>query len=290
MQRSFGSRSTFDSILSVLVWVLCVFESRAVLNGQTVTMVTPQDYSSVYKQTVVLTCPGGFPTDLTITNCDFKEKLRLQQWVTTSFTDQAMLGAVIYGTGAQIIKSPGEWGRTWGGYGDRIGVRYTQAAARGTAEFIVGSLLHDDPRHLSYKDDPHTPYGSKIVCSNDEIIGIVPYPIPKQIIWKRIGHAFVDSVSVLRSSSCGTGTRIPAFDRYVGIAAGAYGGYAWYPRAENTLPNAADRAAMSYGSTLLGSFYTEFSPELFKGLTSIFLHNKKPSQLPQPSNSVSAKE
>jgi hypothetical protein len=253
-----------------------MFGSRAVLNGQTVTMVTPLEYSTVYKQNVMMTCPGGFPTDLTVTNCDFKENLRLQQWVTASFTDQAMLGAVVFGAGAQIIKSPGEWGRTWGGYGDRIGVRYTQAAARGTAEFIVGNLLQDDPRHLSYKNDPHTPYGSKIVCSNNEIIGIMPYPIPKQIIWKRIGHAFVDSVTVLKSSSCGTGKRIPALDRYVGIAAGAYGGYPWYPGAENTLPNAADRAAMSYGSTLLGSFYTEFSPELFKGLTWIFSPNKKP--------------
>jgi len=266
------------------------FGSLAFLHGQAVPMIAPHDYSLAYKQAVMLTCPGGFPSDLTITNCDFTAKLRVQQWVTVSFTDEAILGAVVYGAGAQIIKSPGEWGRTWGGYGDRIGVRYTQAVARGTAEFIVGGLMHDDPRHLSYKNDPHTHYGPKLVCSDGEIIGIRPYPTPRQIIWKRIGHAFVDSVTVLKSNSCGTGARLPSFDRYVGIAASAYGGYAWYPGPENTLPDAADRAAMSYGSTLLGSFYTEFSPELFKGLTWILSPNKKPHQTQQQSAAASVKE
>jgi len=222
-----------------------------------------------------LLCPGGFPTDLTVTNCSYTEQQRFQQWVNSSLTDQAMLGAVVYGAGAQIIKSPGEWGRTWGGYGDRIGVRYTQGAARGTAEFIVGNIMRDDPRHISYKDDPLINRAGQ--C-------------PTGIVWKRIGHAFEDSVTVRQSEWDGKGKRRPALDRLVGVAAGAYGGYAWYPRAENTLPNAAERAASSYGSTLLGSFYTEFSPELFKGLTWIVSPKKKLTHIPkQPCKEVSTK-
>jgi hypothetical protein len=222
-----------------------------------------------------LVCPGGFPTDLTVTNCDFTPKMRVQQWVTVSLTDEAMLGAVVYGVGAQIIQSPGEWRRTWGGYGDRIGVRYTQAAARGTAEFLVGSLMRDDPRHVSYKDDPNEQWGTKITKCEDGTITIVHFPSPGNIVWKRIGHAFVDSVTVRQSTPCGIGKRLPAIDRLVGVSAGAYGGYAWYPAAENTLASAGQRAALSYSSTLLGSFYTEFSPELSTLLSKIFSSHKK---------------
>lgn len=214
-----------------------------------------------------LTCPGEFPTDLTVTDCSYTHQERLRQWINNSFTDHAMLGAVVYGLGAQIIKSPDAWGRTWGGYGQRVGVRYTQAAARGTAEFVVGTLLHDDPRHLSYKDDPHTPYGTKISSCENGVITTVTYPVAAPGVWKRVGHAFVDSVTVLQSNGCGIGKRMPAYSRFVGIAAGTYGGFAWNPRSENTVESAAQRWGTAYASTLGGSFYTEFSPELLTALT-----------------------
>jgi hypothetical protein len=244
------------AMLGVLCFRCFLLEAQVSLASDT------SRYTLPAQQSGKLICPGEFPTDLTVTNCEFSERLRLQQWVTTSVTDQAMLGAILYGAAAQVIKSPGEWGRTWRAYGDRVGVRYTQAAARGTAEFIVGSFLHDDPRHLSYKEDPHTPYGTKVIRCKPDYITIKTYPIPTHLVWRRIGHAFVDSVTVLHSNTCGIGGREPAVARIVGIAAGAYGGYAWYPAAENRISNAGERAAMSYGSTLLGSFYTEFSPEI----------------------------
>lgn len=233
-----------------------------------------QSFSEPAEQLGKLTCPGGFPTDLTKINCEYSGKQRMQQWVTTSITDQAILGAVVYGTGAEIIRSPSEWHRTWLGLGDRIGVRYTQAAARGSAELIIGSLIEDDPRHLSYKDDPHTHYGVKASCKSGAIV-TRSFPTPNHIGFNRVGHAFLDSISVLRSSPCGDGARIPAFDRIVGIWAGAYGGYPWYPRAENTLAGAGQRAATAFGSTLAGSFYTEFSPEISLGLSKLFGHRNK---------------
>jgi len=224
-------------------------------------------YATASEQQGRLTCPGGFPTDLTVTDCSFTHDQRMLQWINTSFTDQAILGAVVYGLGAEIIKSPDAWGRTWKGYGQRVGVRYTQAAARGTAEFVVGTLLHDDPRHLSYKDDPHTPYGTKIASCKDGVITTVTYPVVEPGVWKRVGHAFVDSLTVLRSNGCGIGKRMPAYSRFVGIAAGTYGGFGWNPRSENTVSAAAQRFGTAYASTLAGSFYTEFSPELLTGLT-----------------------
>jgi hypothetical protein len=266
--------------LLILVLVFYSLSRCSPLYGQTISSQIPSTTETrqitALGETSGLICPGGFSTDLTVTNCKYTRQIRLQQWFATSFSDQAMLGAIVYGAGAQIIKSPQEWGRTWGGYGDRIGVRYTQGAARGTAEFLVGSLMRDDPRHLSYKDDPHTPYGSKIsTCQEDKPIQIKTYPMPSHLVWKRISHAFVDSVTVRKSNSCGTGTGLPAIDRMVGVVAGAYGGYPWYPQAENSLANVGQRAATSYGSTLAGSFYTEFSPEISLLLKRIFVHQRK---------------
>lgn len=273
--------SVFTLVLALLA-ILTSFSVRAQPQAQ-----TEQHFSTGPAQIGKLTCPGGFPTDLSVTTCEFSTRQRLQQWVNSSVTDQAILGAVVYGAGAQIIRSPGEWGRTWGGYGDRVGVRYSQAAARGTAEFLVGSLIRDDPRHLSYKDDPRTAYGMKIKSCHSGIITTDTYPVPTHLVLRRIGHAFLDSVTVRISNACGIGQPIPAFDRLVGVSASAYGGYPWYPGAENKLPNIGQRAAAAYGSTLLGSFYTEFNPELFLGLTKLFVHNRKSSAPPAPSPSVS---
>jgi hypothetical protein len=231
--------------------------------------------ASAVQQAGKLICPGGFPTDLTVSNCEFTQKQRVMQWVTVSFTDQAIMGAVVYGAGAQITKSPGEWGRNWRGYGDRVGVRYTQGAARGTAEYLVGNLMRDDPRHISFKDDPKEHYGTKITeCTAGGIV-YKTYPQAGNLVWKRIGHAFLDSVTVRRSDPCGIGRRLPALDRLAGVAAGVYGGYPWYARSENTIANIGNRAAMSYGSTVVGSFYAEFSPEISLLLTRMFSPTKK---------------
>jgi hypothetical protein len=252
----------------------CRLISQAVSVGSPRGVAATQETESRTSASVgELICPGGFPTDLTMMNCSYTESERVQQWVTTALTDEAVLGAVVYGTGAEIIRSPSEWPRTWLGLGDRIGVRYTQAAARGTAEFIMGSILRDDPRHLSYKNDPLSHYGTKTSCKSGVVV-TNNYGLPSHLGFARVGHAFLDSVTVRRSDPCGDGARLPAIDRLVGVWAGAYGGYPWYPRAENSFSNAGQRAAMAYGSTLLGSFYTEFSPEISVIVTKLLAHRK----------------
>lgn len=237
---------------------------------------TTERFTEPDRQAGKLVCPGGFPTDLTATNCEFTPGARLQQWITTSFTDQALLGAVAFGTAAELIRSPSEWPRSWEGLGQRVGVRYTQGAARGSAEYLVGTLLRDDPRHLSYKNDPHTHYGLKVVSCSASGIETRWYGAAGHMALRRIGHPLLDSVTVLHSDPCGNGSRLPALDRLVGIWAGAYAGDPWYPRAENTPQNVGQRAAMAYGTTLLGSFYTEFSPEILREVSRVFSASRRP--------------
>ncbi len=225
-----------------------------------------------------LVCPGGFPTDLTVTNCLYTMKDRADAFIENSVTDKSILGAVVFGAGAQVVQSPGEWKRTWDGYGRRVGVRYNQAVAKGAAEFLVGALMHDDPRNISYSSDPRIAAKrmAALKANGPGLQGADQYAEPsKATLAKRIGHAFFDSITVRRSSLNGNGARMPAISRLVGAYASGYGGYAWYAAAENTFKNASLRAAQSFGTDVGASFYTEFSPEVSKLLGAIFKRGRQ---------------
>ncbi len=229
-------------------------------------------------------CPGAFPTDLTQTiDCSYSKEQRLQDFVTGSVTDQAVLGAVIFGLGAQIIQSPSEWKRTWDGYGRRVGSRYTQEVGKGAAQLLVGFMFHDDPHFLAYRDDPGV-----IKKRQDAVYTLTARAAPRLVEkdaapsspqdfeklthdgWQRFGHVWYDVITVRRSTKEGNGSRIPAFSRFAGEFGGAYAGYPWYPAAENKFPQVGERAAGAFGTAVLQSFYTEYKPEITNLLGAIF--------------------
>lgn len=236
-------------------------------------------------------CPGAFPTDLTQTlDCSYKPKQRFLDFVTGSVTDQAVLGAAVFGLGAQIIKSPSEWGRTWDGYGRRVGSRYTQAVGKGAAQYLVGSILHDDPRFLAYRDDP-----AVIKKRQEAVYKLTKRAAPNLVAsetqppaaqdlealqhdgWQRFGHVWWDVITVRHSTKEGKGRRIPALSRFAGEFGGAYAGYPWYPAAENTFPQVGQRAAGAFGTAVLQSFYTEYKPEITNLLGAIFRRGNQPN-------------
>lgn len=235
-------------------------------------------------------CPGAFPTDLTQTlNCSYTPKQRFVDFVTGSVTDQAVLGAAVFGLGAQIIESPSEWKRTWWGYGMRVGSRYTQAVGKGAAQYLVGSILHDDPRFLAYRDDPGV-----IKKRQEAVYKLTEHKAPGLVAseaqppaaqdlealqhdgWQRFGHVWWDVITVRHSTKEGDGQRIPALSRFAGEFGGAYAGYPWYPAAENTFPQVGQRAAGAFGTAVLQSFYTEYKPEITNLLGAIFRRGNQP--------------
>jgi len=242
-------------------------------------------------------CPGAFPTDLMQTiDCRYTAQQRLLTFVTGSITDQSMLSAVIYGAGAQIIQSPSQWGRTWEGYGRRVGSRYTQAIGKGAAEYLVGSIMEDDPRFLAYRNDP------RVIRSHRDAVrtlalrlfpgaDLLPDSEPpgrnptraKSLDslthdgWRRFGHAWLEVITVRRSSLSGDGERLPAISRFAGELGGAYAGYPWYPAADNTPTQVGERAAGAFGTAVLSSFYTEYQPEITRLVGAIFRRGQSPS-------------
>src|SRR5260370_21486890 len=79
--------------------------------------------------------------------------MRLEQFVTSSVTDQAMLGATFFSLMAQFRNDPSDWGRGWRGFGYRVGTRYAQNFAKGLTNYTFSAIIGTDPRHVSYASD-----------------------------------------------------------------------------------------------------------------------------------------
>jgi hypothetical protein len=205
------------------------------------------------------TCPGDPPGDLSHTNCSFTPSMRVEQFVTSSVTDQAMLGATFFSLMAQFQNNPSEWGRGWRGFGYRVGTRYAQNFAKGLTQYVFGAAIKDDPRHVSYASDPLIPAGK-----------------PGGGVSSRIGHAFVDWLTVRRSTLEGNGTRMPNLPMFAGAAASGFVGNAWYPDHLATPQQAGLRASYSLATALASSFYNEFRPEINRLLAVIFRRGRTP--------------
>jgi len=277
------------SLCGVLCLLLCLSASSCIfcvsLCAQTAPsavfrpQAVPQAPPSLVVKDYELTCPGSFPSDLTVVNCRYLPRQRLEQFIATGLTDQAMLESITGSLFTQWLKTPGEWPRTWQYYGYRVGASYTQSVGNASAQLIVGSILRDDPRHVSCNGDP--------LLFHKELTDDTSFTCSG---WHRFGHALLDSITV-RKSNPGSLTpqtlldmhlastpedarkkfkphyrRIPALSRLVGAYAGAYSQYPWEPGNSNKFGAISQRAALTWAPTFLGSFYTEYGASLFSGL------------------------
>ncbi len=217
------------------------------------------------------TCPGSFPSDLKVVNCEYTTWQRLHDFVSNGLTDKALLLSMTGSVFTTAIRTPAEWPGTWKYYGYRVGASYTQSAGNSAAQLIVGGLIHDDPRHVACDHDPLL-FG---ILNAEQILAFHCSP------GRRLRHAFLDSVT-MRLSYAGqlppensykavatykhVYRRLPAISRLVGSYAGAYAQYPWEPRKANTFGAVSQRAALSFAPAFLGSFWTEYSSSLFSYL------------------------
>jgi hypothetical protein len=183
--------------------------------------------------------------------------MRGKQLVAGSLTDQAMLGAIVFSGMAQIRNDPAEWRRSWEGFGYRVGSRYAQNLTKGLTEFGIGEAMRTDPRHVSYASDPRT---TKLPTTG-----------------RRIGHAFLDFLTVRRSSVAGDGSRLPNVPLFAGATASGLVGNLWYPDSATGPRQIAFRAGGSIATAIGASFYTEFSPEIGRVLGGIFKRGRTPA-------------
>ena len=184
--------------------------------------------------------------------------MRLDSLVSGSVTDQALLEAVLFGAVDEIRNDPAEWARSWTGYGFRTGSLYAQNLTKGLTEFGLEYIMKADPRNISYASDPKS--------TKPPTIG------------RRIGHAFLDTMTERESAVDGAGTRWPNLPLFAGATTSAFIGDLWYPNSARTPTAIALRAGGSIASALGASFYTEFSPEIGRVLGAIF--KRRPPAVP----------
>jgi hypothetical protein len=208
------------------------------------------------------TCPGDPTGNLAVVNCKFTTGVRFQNLVTESLTDQALLESIIFGGVAEVRNDPAEWARSWTGFGYRAGSRYAQGLTKGVVEFGLGEALRTDPRNVSYASD----------------LRATKPPTTS----RRVGHAFMDFLTVRRSSINGDGNRLPNIPLFAGATASGLIGDLWYPASATTITQIALRAGGSVVTALGASFYTEFSPELGRALGAIFKRGRTPKASSPP--------
>jgi hypothetical protein len=169
-----------------------------------------------------------------------------QRWCLYSgsiFTGQALFGSAFFAGVAQLRDDPTEWGQGTKGYLRRFGSRYAQGATKTTAEFVVGGLLHEDPRYQASS---------------------------QKGIWKRTGHA-VTTVFLAQHLQVSEDpaeqkvqTRLwPNFSKMAGAGGSGLIGYPWYPSRLNTPGQVAARVGSAYGGYVASAVFQEFQGDVF---------------------------
>jgi hypothetical protein len=208
-------------------------------------------------------CPGDPPGNLAAFDCSFTMGRRVEHFITSSITDQAVLGAVITGLFAHLRDDPPEWDTGLDGFGRRVGSRYERRIVGGLAELAVGAIMQSDPRHVTYASDP--------LITN-----------PRGGPGARIRHAVVDWLTVRRSAQDAKGRHLPNLPLLASAVANGLAGQTWYPKRLRTGAEVLQRAAGPLQTALLGSFYAEFSPEIGRMLGAMFRRGVVPSPTRNP--------
>jgi hypothetical protein len=165
-------------------------------------------------------------------------------------TGQAVFGSAFFSGVAQFRDDPVEWGQGMKGYSRRFGTRYAQGVAKTTGEFVVSSIIREDPRYDLSRD---------------------------RTFWKRTGHAFASMVVVKNVD----GQRRPALSKFAGAASSGLAGMAWYPDRLNRPVDVLSRTGSAYGGYLGSALFQEFQADIFHMVGKMFGSDRNSSQKSQ---------
>jgi hypothetical protein len=235
--------------IGILRWVVLTLAVLFCLPGLALSqqLAPALDLSRMQKVLQRRTCPGEPADSLTSVDCRFTPRLRLDEFIQSSLTDQAMLGASFFGEVAQLRNDPAEWSGSAKGLGQRVGIRYVQNLTKGLTMYSLGALVRSDSRSVTYESDP----GVSRHCS---------------CVTPRVGHVFLDFATVRKSTKDGRGRRM-ASPLFAAVVASAIVGDSWYPRRLTSPREIGLRAASSLSVALAGGFYHEFQPEIGRALS-----------------------
>ncbi len=166
-------------------------------------------------------------------------------------TGTAFSGAAFWGFVAELRHTPPEWPQGLQGFGEQFGTRYAQGMAKSTGTFVVGALLHEDPRTLSPLD---------VSCENES-----DHYRPVKF-WPRLGRSLA-RVVITHNASCQNRF---AFSRIAGSFSSGFVSLAWAPPSNNHISNTLEGSGTALAGYFGNSVFTEFQGDLFGLLGHLF--------------------
>jgi hypothetical protein len=133
---------------------------------------------------------------------------------------------------SHILNNPHEWGRGFDGFGKRVGSSMGGHLVRGSVEYTVGTLLHEQ---LGYQ--------------RSEKQGFKP----------RLTHALLSTVITRKTT---TGAKTPATGRISGTLASGFISRLWMPARLHTISSGFSSAGISLGVDAGSNVVREFWPEI----------------------------
>jgi hypothetical protein len=154
---------------------------------------------------------------------------RFRNYVKHTFSLSSLVEASIRGGISQGLDRPSEWPEGAEGYGERVGSAMGEIALRGTTEYLVSDLFHEDLRRTRCASP----------CSQSAL-----------------ARAFDDTFTARKGQD---GHRAFSVARLAGpIAAGSIAKAAWYPSGSSN-GQVAGEIGLNYGATFLRSYVWELT-------------------------------
>lgn len=176
---------------------------------------------------------GPVPPLMTMTRLTLRNKFTI--YTHQTFGPPALVFPAL-GAGMRMINPPDNYPRDWkdggGAFGRLYGSTLATQTTKRTAQFLMGAILHEDPRYL-------------------------PAP-PGSNVGKRVFHA-ISYTFVDRTDS---GSRTIAFSNFAGAAAGGFAGMAYLPNGFNDATHAEQRALSEFMAIGVSNIVGEFAPQL----------------------------
>jgi len=88
-----------------------------------------------------------FSLALIATQAVAQEHIHKHEFKNKLYFKGALIKTVIAASWGEARNSPHEWGRTWEGFGKRLGSSYAQRAIKGATEFGISEITHEDLRY-----------------------------------------------------------------------------------------------------------------------------------------------
>jgi hypothetical protein len=138
------------------------------------------------------------------------------------------------GTG---LDRPEEYGSSWGGFGDRFGMRMTGISTGNAMEASVGAIWGEDPRY---------------------------FRVPEKSFGERLANVAKQTVLARRRN----GEFAPAYARYIAVPGNNFLSNTWRVHSEANTDDALLRTAEGFGGRMISNAWEEFWP----GISSHLFH------------------